>query len=137
MERSPELQELVADWFAAVSRGDGAWLGRHISRADDVRLIGTDPGDWHVGPRVSEFLTEAVDELEGAVEIRPDEVLALREGGIGWGIMRATMRLPDGRAIGFRWSAVFRQEEGAWRAVQIHGSIGVPDEGVLGPASNL
>jgi hypothetical protein len=136
MERSRELHELIGGWFEAFSRGDGAWINRHISRKDDVRLIGTDPSNWYEGQRVGEFLPEAVDELRGAVKILPaDDLLALREGRIGWGKTRATLQLPDGKEIGFRWSAVFRQEQGEWKAVQIHGSIGVPDEEVLGAGS--
>jgi hypothetical protein len=132
MERSPELHELIRAWFEAFSQGDGAWINRHISREDDVRLIGTDPGNWLEGRRVGEFLGEAVDALGGSVKIVPTDVLALREGGIGWGITRASLELPGGKEIGFRWSAVFHQEEGEWRAVQIHGSVGVPDEELLG-----
>jgi ketosteroid isomerase-like protein len=128
MERSPQLQELVGAWFDAFSRGDGAWISRHISRDDDVRLIGTDPANWVEGERVAPFLADVVNELAGAVEIVPRDVLALREGSIGWGVMRATLRLPGGNEVGFRWSAVFRQEDGEWKAVQIHGSIGVRDE---------
>jgi hypothetical protein len=133
MERSAELRELISAWFEAFSRGDGAWIKRHISRHEDVRLIGTDPGNWYAGHHVGEFLAAAVDELAGTVKIVPiEDTLALREGGVGWGITRATLQLPEGSEIGFRWSAVFRQEEGEWKAVQIHGSIGVPDEEALG-----
>jgi hypothetical protein len=136
MERSPELRDLIGAWFEAFSQGDGAWIKRHISRENDVRLIGTDPSNWYEGQRVGEFLAEAVDELGGTVKILPaDDLLALREGSIGWGITRATLQLPDGKEIGFRWSAVFRQDEGEWKAVQIHGSIGVPDEELLGAQS--
>jgi hypothetical protein len=133
MERSPELQELIGAWFEAFSRGDGTWIKRHISRKDDVRLIGTDPSNWYEGRHVGEFLGGAVDELRGTVSIVPSEdMLALREGSIAWGITRATLLLPDATEVAFRWSAVFRQEEGEWKAVQIHGSIGVPDEELLG-----
>ena len=133
MERSPELQELISAWFAAFSRGDGAWIKRHISRNDDVRLIGTDPSNWYEGERVGEFLSAAVDELGGAVKIFPTEdMLALREERIGWGVTRATLQLPNAKEVELRWSAVFRQEGDEWRAVQIHGSLAVPDDKVFG-----
>jgi ketosteroid isomerase-like protein len=133
VERSRDLEELIADWFEAFSRGDGAWIERHVSREDDVRLVGTDPGDWQEGHRVGDFLKKAVEDLGGTVKIVPGEVLGLRQGSVGWGVTRATLRLPGGKEIGFRWTAVFRQEDGEWKAVQIHGSIGVPDEELLGP----
>ena len=58
--------------------------------------------------------------------------MALRDGPLGWGTMRGRVKRPDGNEIGFRWTAVFRQENGVWKAVQIHGSIGVPDEQAFG-----
>jgi ketosteroid isomerase-like protein len=136
MERSRELEKLIAGWFEAFSRGDGEWIHRHVSREDHVRLIGSDPGDWQQGDRVAEFLKQAVDGLGGTFAIIPGEVLGLREGSVGWGIARASLRLPDGKEVGFRWSAVFRQEGGEWKAVQIHGSIGVPDQELLGAGPN-
>ena len=37
MERSSEIEELVGEWFAALSRGDAAVVDRYVS-ADPVVL---------------------------------------------------------------------------------------------------
>jgi hypothetical protein len=132
MERSPELQELIADWFEAFSRGDGTWLHRHVSPEADVRLIGTDPNECLEGQRVGGFLKSAAEAIGGDVEISPGEPVAVREGNVGWAITRPTFTLPDGREITPRRSAVFRREDGEWKAVQIHASVGIPNEELLG-----
>ena len=132
MERSPELQELVAEWWQAFSSGDGAWFARHVSRDAGVRLIGTDPDDWQEGQQVGGFITGAVEALGGKVKIVPGEPDAFREGNVGWAITRPTLTMPDGSEIDLRWSAVFRQEDGKWKAVQIHASVGFPDEELPG-----
>jgi hypothetical protein len=132
MERSPELREMIADWWEAFSRGDGTWFERHVSREAEVRLAGTDSNEWLEGQRVGEFLKGAVEALGGTLKISPGEPVAFRAGNVGWGNTRPTLTLPDGRQIDFRWSAVFRQEDGEWKAVQIHASVAIPDEELLG-----
>lgn len=57
--------------------------------------------------------------------------LAFREGNVGWGNTRPTLTLRGGNEITFRWSAVFRRENGEWKAVQIHASVAIPDEELL------
>jgi ketosteroid isomerase-like protein len=47
---------------------------------------------------------------------------------MGWVANRPRAVLPDGNAISTRLSGVVRQEEGGWRVVHIHVSVGVPDE---------
>ena len=71
MERSPELQEMIVDWWHAFSRGDGSWFERHVSRGAAVRLAGTDSNEWLEGQRVGEFLKGAVEALGGTLKISP------------------------------------------------------------------
>jgi SnoaL-like domain len=133
MERAPELQEIIAGWFESVARGDGSWLERHMSRGADALLVGTDPGEWiEGGERVAEFLRGELEAMAGTVNVSPGEPVAFREGNVGWGITRPTLTLPDGREVRPRWSAVFHQEEGEWKAVQIHASVGITNEELLG-----
>jgi hypothetical protein len=132
MERAPELEEIIAEWFESASRGDGSWVDRHVSRDADVLLVGTDPNEWLQGPRVGEFLKGEAETIAGDVDISPGEPVAFREGDVGWGITRPTLTLPDGKSVSPRWSAVFRREDGDWKAVQIHASVGIPNEQLLG-----
>ncbi|MDQ4043885.1 MAG: nuclear transport factor 2 family protein [Chloroflexota bacterium] len=132
MEPSAELRDIIAGWFESVERGDVSWVDHHVSRDTAVRLVGTDPNEWLEGEDVAQFLKEEVQTMGGQVRITPGHAEAFREGGIGWGIIRPTITLPDGREVTPRWSAVFHQENGEWRLVQLHASVGVSNEELFG-----
>src|SRR5436309_513200 len=53
---------------------------------------------------------------------------AFSEGTVGWGMTRFTLSFPDGSSVSPRWSAVFHREDGEWKFVQLHASIGVANE---------
>jgi hypothetical protein len=44
----------------------------------------------------------------------------------------SSFRIPDGTEIPFRNSAVFLQEDGEWKLVHAHASIGVRNEEMFG-----
>lgn len=56
------------------------------------------------------------------------ETEAFSEGSVGWGATRLSITFPDGTLVSPRWTAVLHQEHGEWKFVQLHASIGVPDE---------
>src|SRR3712207_5712357 len=130
MERSPELRDIIECGFQAVVRGDASWVARHISQ--QARLVGTDPDEVLEGPQVADFLKQEVQAMGGTVNISPGETEAFREGSVGWGLARPLITLPNGKSFSPRWSAVFHQENGEWRVVQVHASVGVPNEELLG-----
>jgi hypothetical protein len=45
MERSAEIEQLVAAWFAAATTGDPSLVRAHVSPAEGTRLIGSDPDE--------------------------------------------------------------------------------------------
>jgi hypothetical protein len=61
-----------------------------------------------------------------------DELDVFVEGSVGWAPGRPTWILKDSREVPSRWTAVFRREDGEWKIVQAHTSIGVPDEEMFG-----
>lgn len=131
MQASTELRALITGWFDSVVSGDQSWAERHVSRRAGVRLVGTDPAEWLEGPRVVEFLREEVKALGGVVQVMAIETEAYREGTVGWGVANPVLALPDGRQFSPRWSAVFHQEDGDWKLVQLHASVGVANEALL------
>ncbi|MEX0985313.1 MAG: hypothetical protein WD096_09740 [Actinomycetota bacterium] len=57
MERSVELEELVAAWFGAASVGDASLVERYVSSDAGDRLIGSDPDEYlRGGEAVAAFL---------------------------------------------------------------------------------
>jgi ketosteroid isomerase-like protein len=130
VESSPELRDLVASWFQAATRGDSSMVDRYVSRDSGVRLIGSDPAELFAGPAVADFLRGEVEASGGNASFAPSETEAFSEGTVGWAITRLTITLPDGRSVSPRWSSVFHREDGEWKFVHTHASIGVPNDQV-------
>jgi hypothetical protein len=91
-------------------------------------FVGTDPNEWWEG--FEAFVVEAMraqaEAMGGGLQIIPGQLQAYREGSVGWSIDRnASFRPPDGTEIPFRNSAVFLQEDGEWKLIHTHTSIGV------------
>ncbi|MET0510118.1 MAG: nuclear transport factor 2 family protein [Thermoleophilaceae bacterium] len=129
MQRSPDIEALVLAWFQAATTGDPSLVAIHVSKADATRLIGSDPDEvFKGGPAVAEFLKGEVDGAGGHAEFTPTDTEAFSEGSVGWATTHVTITMPDGKHVSPRWSAVFRQEDGVWKFVQTHASIGVPND---------
>ena len=131
MERSDELRDLMLATFEAYSSGDTSSIDRLVSHQDGVRLIGSDPNEWFEGEQVVEVLKQEMQDNIVRVS-SPGEVEAFVEGTVGWASSRPTWTLENGREVSTRWTAVFRQEDGEWKMVQAHTSVGVPNEDLFG-----
>lgn len=128
MRASTKLRNVMEGWFESLATGDTAWVERHVSRRAGVRLVGVDPAEWQEGWNVAAFLKEAVKALDGVIQVWSGEIEAYDEGSVGWGLARPVATMPNGQQIALRWSAVFHREDGEWRLVQLHASVGVPNE---------
>ena len=131
MRRSHEIEQLVVAWFEGASRGNASLVHRHVSREDGTRLIGSDPGEsFSGGDAVAQFLRSEVEGAGGEATFSPTDIEAFSEGTVGWATTNVTITMPDGKHVSPRWSAVFRREDGVWRFVQTHASIGVANEDI-------
>ena len=129
MDRSPELEQLVAAWFAAASSGDASLIDAHVSLHGGTRLIGSDPGEvFKGGSAVAEFVRGEVEGAGGDATFAPSDTEAFSEGSVGWATTNVTITMPDGKHVSPRWSAVFHMEDGVWRFVQTHASIGIAND---------
>jgi hypothetical protein len=92
--------------------------------------IGTDPEEW------ADTRAEFIALLEGwmtepRVVIRLEAGEGLRcfeENSVGWVVDRPTFVLADGGSVSTRMTAVMRKEEGEWKLVHAHWSVGVPNQ---------
>lgn len=132
MERSPELEAIIRGWFESVAAGNTRWLDQHLSRLPEVRVIGTDPREHLSGSAAYDFLREEALAMGGKVQADASDVEAFMEGTVGWGTARTTFTFPNGVTMEPRWGAVFHREDGEWKAVHVHASIGVANEEVMG-----
>jgi hypothetical protein len=126
------IEARVREFYGMLERGDPAGVSDYISRTDDVVWIGTDPDEWWVGyDTVSRVVSQQVKEL-GRCSVEGSNPRGATSGDAGWVADQATLRLPDGNAVPMRLTFVYRREEGVWRAVQVHASIGVSNEEAIG-----
>jgi hypothetical protein len=132
MERSEQLRDVFLGFIDALANGNVAFLERHISADADVRAIGTDPQEWWSGARVAEVFKEQIEAMGGSVPLKAGDPEAYVEGSVGWVADQATLMLPDGSELPLRFTGVLHREDGEWRFVQSHGSLGVANEEAFG-----
>jgi ketosteroid isomerase-like protein len=135
MEHSDELRDLTLRFYEAATTGDLSFFDQHVSRQEGAVFVGTDPSEWWEGFEALREAMRAQSEAMGGggLQIVAGQLQAYREGSVGWVIDRdASFRLPDGTEIPFRSTVVFRREEGEWKLVHAHSSIGVRNEEMFG-----
>jgi ketosteroid isomerase-like protein len=131
MHPSAELRELVLQYWQAFSAADVAFVQAHLSADSGILGIGTDPDEWYEGAQVHHVLAEQLDAV-GGVTISPGDIRAYEEGPVGWIADRPTFTFPGGMAFTARFTAVVHREDGEWKIVQAHTSVGIPNEQIIG-----
>ncbi len=132
MNQSAELRDLVLRTYAALASGDTTFYDRHLSHEEGVLIIGTDPHEWWAGHETINRVFKAQVQEMGGINIVGSDPHAYSEGNVGWVADRPKFRLPDGTDIPIRSTIVFVKEDGAWKVVHQHLSIGVPNQDVVG-----
>jgi ketosteroid isomerase-like protein len=128
MERSQELESAFASFLAALAGGDEAAVAHLATTEDAAALIGSDDGEWRTGAGTWAVLPAFVRAFRaGGLRVTPGEPAGYAEGPCGWVIDRPTFRTEAGARTRTRMTAIFRREDGAWRLVHLHNSVGVPD----------
>ena len=133
MERSAELEDFVRESYAIMLAGDVQALDGVLSQAEETLMIGTDPDEWW--ERRDAFLAAFQGQTEamgGGITLTSADPRAYVEGDIGWVADRPSYRLPDGTELSARVTGVLRKENGNWRWLQSHSSIGVANEAAVG-----
>jgi hypothetical protein len=100
-----------------------------------VSVIGSGPDEGH------EDRLDWIKAYEGMIaemgmKLEGDDPTGFEEGTMGFGVDHPSFVLPDGSRLPTRLTAVLRNEDGEWRVVHLHFSVGVPDEDALVPAEN-
>ena len=133
MRRSAEVRDTLLRFYEVFSAPDLEGFAQMITQEDEaVLVIGTDPGDWAEGRERWIAAREALTHIMEGLRLEAgEEPRGYEEGSMGWVVDRPRAVLPDGNAISTRLTGVVRQEEGEWRLVHIHISVGVPDEEVV------
>ena len=131
MQPSAEVRDVLLRFYEVFSTQDLQSGAQMIAQqAEGVLAIGT-AGEWLEGREQWIAATEALmHEIEGFRMEAGEEPHCYEEGSVGWVADQPRVVLPDG-TISTRLTGVVRQEEGEWRFVHLHLSVGVPDEEVV------
>jgi ketosteroid isomerase-like protein len=132
-ERSPEIEQVVRDSLAAIQRSDIEGIARRTSRDACVLSIGSDATEWAEGyDEIMQLFRGSTPEGELGVQVGLDDVKAFREGSVGWAAGHGYFEMAGDR-VPVRLTVVLHQEDGEWKSVQSHASIGVPNERMMDP----
>jgi ketosteroid isomerase-like protein len=126
MEQASDLTQTWQRFCDRLSAGDVDSFDDLVSREATV-VIGTAPEEWVDDRDRMRFGFET----EG-VKLTPVNPIAWAEGSMGFVLDRPEFTLPDGSRLDTRVTTVLRLEDGVWRVVHSHFSVGVPDEEVAG-----
>jgi ketosteroid isomerase-like protein len=130
-ESSSEIEQILRGTVEAMARSDIDEIGRLTSRDACVVGIGSDPAEWTEGyDDLMRLMRDATPDGELGVTVGLDDVKAFREGSVGWAAGHGHFEM-DGKRVPVRITAVLHQEDGDWKAVQTHASIGVPNDRML------
>jgi ketosteroid isomerase-like protein len=132
MRESPELIALVERMYAAQAAGDVDWLATLLSASDGALSIGTDAAEWWEGPAIRDRWLAQIAAGMGEARMTATRLRAFEDGDVGWVADEPQVVLPDGTTLTMRATAVFHREDGAWRLVQGHSSLGVPNADSFG-----
>jgi hypothetical protein len=126
MQQSEEVRDAILGFCDRLSAGDVASFDELVSQEPSTLIIGTAPGEWVTERERMRFGFEA----EG-VRLEAKNPVGYEAGSLGWVVDQPAFVFPDGSVMQTRLTAVMRQEEGRWKLVHMHFSVGVPDEQVV------
>jgi ketosteroid isomerase-like protein len=132
MQASAGVREAILEYYRCATEPDVEGFGKLLTAGETALVIGTGPGERSVG---RDRWLAAFEQLVGALpelRIEPGEAQGWEEGPVGWAYDTPTWVLPEGGEMKTRMTAVLRREDGGWRLVHAHFSVGVPDEEVVG-----
>jgi len=131
MQKSNELRDVILNGYKAMGNGDIGWWERHLSKGAGAVMIGTDPSEWWAGyASILDAVRPQVKALAGSV--MEGDPQAYVEGTVGWYADQVQWKLPNGSVLSARVTGVCTKEEGEWKFLQSHFSIGVPNEEAFG-----
>lgn len=123
MEQSIELRDLVLQYYKALSSADISFIENLFSQRPGVLVIGSDPNEWWADYKT--IISGQKPDLEGMSKFIDVDTKAYNEGTVGWAASQVIMKSSDNQEIPFRVSYIFHQENGRWKIVQAHASVGV------------
>ena len=129
-EPQDEVRKALDEMIEAQNAGDAERLRSMLSERPDAVHIGTDAEEWWTSKQV----IDATATAGGGDDIRvvADDTDIHVQGDIAWAEGRGRFTRADGTERPVRVTGVLVREDGRWRVVQSHASIGVPNADIFG-----
>jgi len=134
IQRSPEIEQETREAFDLMHKGDLAGVIERMSAGPGLVMIGSDPDEWYEGREEIESVMGSMGDAEPSAmpSAALDSVEAYSDGDVGWATVRGTWKIGSS-AVQFRMTAVLHREDGQWKNVHTHASIGVPNSEMMNP----
>jgi hypothetical protein len=129
MQQSDGVRDGLLRFYQRFSSGDPVGFAEGIAQADGVSVIGTGPGEGHHDREswISTYETMMRGEMAGT-RLEAGDPGTYEEGAVGWGVDDPHFVFPDGSRLPTRLTAVLHSEDGDWKVLHLHFSVGIPDE---------
>jgi hypothetical protein len=133
MKESDAVRDALRTFYERFSAHDPGEFADILATGEGISVIGSAPGEGHTDREswVSGYATSISQvrlRLEAGIEPRGWE-----EGTVGFGVDQPRFVMPDGSFLPTRLTGVLHQEDGDWKIVHLHFSVGVPDENAMQP----
>lgn len=126
MQESTAVKEAMLVFYDRLSANDVGMFDSIISSSPATTVVGTAPGEVVSDREQLKFGFET----EG-VTLKPNNPRGYEEGTMGWFLDEPMFGFPDGSSMKTRLTTVMILEDGKWKLVHGHFSVGVPDEEVV------
>jgi hypothetical protein len=127
MQHSHEIMKITQELYRTWQKGDPSYFSQMLSGQEGVLVIGTDPAEWWGDyAMIQHAIGEQIPAMAGFGFESNLETYS--HGEVGWFADQAVMTMPDGMEIPMRITGVYERQNGAWYLVQMHTSIGIPNE---------
>jgi uncharacterized protein (TIGR02246 family) len=125
-----EVRKVIEETLEAQNAGDAARLRSMLSERPDGVHIGTDGEEWETSKQV----VDAVAAAGGADDIQTvaDDLGIHVQGDVAWAEGHGRFTRAGGGERPVRMTCVLIREDGQWKVVQSHASIGVPNADTFG-----
>ena len=128
ISRSPALAGMVRELYQAMGLGDADAVEGFYSLSPHAVFLGTDRAEFWTDSAQHNQEVRPYWEQAGN-RVTPGELLALECGYVGWVVDRPTIELAGGGRFETRLTFVLHRQDGAWKIVHTHTSVGVEQGG--------
>jgi class 3 adenylate cyclase len=131
MKESPEIEALIRRVFRAVFVDHDAVTLRNLTPAPSDtrsrRILAADD-EWFQGTTVddADYMVKRAKEIE-TTGVEFDLIEAFEHGDVGWFAANLIVQRAGGEPSIGRYTGTLIMEDGLWRVVQWHASLGVPN----------